>query len=287
MASSIEPYPGMELTPEMRGAVYIEERVVAGPPDEPDVRVLLYWPKGVSGTLPLVVSCHGGAFRMRADMFPALDAGLAMLGALVVSVDYRSVPDACYPAAPEDCYAALCWSVTHLDIDASRVVVTGGSAGGALAGAVALMARDRNGPDIALQALFVPVLDDRCHTTSMQQFEDAPIFGAVQARAMWDAYLGPNADRSKVSPYAAPARADDLSGLPPAFIQVGGLDPLRDEGIEYGVRLMAAGIPVELYCAPGQHHGVSEDARTANHARSLYHDAISAVIADRSSPPPC
>ena len=279
MTQPIAPYPGQELTDDMRRAVLIEEELVPGPPDQPDVRVLLYRRKEATGTLPVVLDCHGGGFRMRADNFPAIDARLAMLGAQVVSVDYRSVPDACFPAAPEDCYAALCWSVSSLDIDRSRVVVTGGSAGGALAAAVALMARDRGGPPISLQALNVPVIDDRCTTTSMQQFEEAPVFGAVQARQMWDAYLGVRADRSAVSPYAAPARAQDLSGLPPAFIQVGGLDPLRDEGIEYAMRLMAAGVPVELYCAPGQHHGQSEDGRTAAHSQELYHDAIAAAIA--------
>jgi acetyl esterase len=279
MPQSTAPYPGQELTEDMRRAVLVEEQLVPGPADEPDVRVLLYRSREATGTLPLVVECHGGAFRMRADNFPAIDARIAMLGAQVVSVDYRSVPDACFPAAPEDCYAALCWGVSSLDIDRSRVVVTGGSAGGALAAAVALMARDRGGPRIVLQALNVPVLDDRCITTSMQQFEEAAIFGAAQARQMWDAYLGAQADRSAVSPYAAPARAQDLSGLPPAFIQVGGLDPLRDEGIDYALRLMAANVPVELYCAPGQYHGLSEDPRTAAHSQALYHDAIAAAIA--------
>ncbi len=222
----------------MRAAVSIEERFAPGPADEPDVRVLLYRPKQDSGTLPLVVHMHGGAFRRRADNFPAIDARLAMLGALVTSVDYRSVPDHRFPAAPEDCYAALCWSVGTLDIDPRRVVVTGGSAGSALAAATTLMARDRGGPPIALQALYVPVLDDRGETTSMRQFVEAPVFGAREAHAVWEAYLGPEVDRTHLSPYAAPARAETLAGLPPAFIQVGGLDPLRDEGLRYAMRLM-------------------------------------------------
>ena len=112
----------------------------------------------------------------------------------------------------------------------------------------------------------------------MRQYDAAPLFGGREARLMWDAYLGADSDRATTSPYAAPARAATLAGLPPAFIQVNGLDPLRDEGIEYGMRLLAEGVPVELYCAPGQHHGVSEDPRTDAQAGALYHAAIRAAI---------
>lgn len=268
----------MELTDELRAAVRVEERWVPGPVGAPDVRVLLYRPVAVEGTLPLVVSMHGGAFARRADNFPAVDARMAMLGALVVSVDYRIVPEHPFPCGVEDCYAALCWAVAELDIDPARVVVTGTSAGGALAAACALMARDRGGPAITLQALVIPVLDDRCATSSMRQFVEAPLFGGRQAREMWATYLGSAAGASEVSCYAAPARATNLAGLPPAFIQVSGLDPLRDEGIEYALRLLADGVPVELYCAPGQHHGLSEDPRTHAQAAKVFADAIRAAL---------
>jgi acetyl esterase len=267
----------MELTREMLDAVVIEEQRAPSAGDGPDVRVLLYRPAGQGSPLPLVLNIHGGAFGMRADHFPASDAALAMLGALVVSVDYRSLPADRYPCAPDDCYAALCWAVNELDIDHRHVVVTGASAGGALAAAVTLMARDRGGPNITFQALNIPALDDRCETVSMRQYREAPVFGGRHAVEMWTAYLG-GQDRQFTPAYAAPNRAETLAGLPPAFIQVGALDPLRDEGIAYAMRLLEHGVPVELYCAPGMHHGFPADPRTAAHARMLYHDAITAAI---------
>jgi acetyl esterase len=277
-AEEIPVFPGMELTDEMLASVTIEERLVPGPQGAPNVRVLLYRPKSADGPLPLIVSMHGGAFALRADSFPANDARLAMNGALVVSVDYRIVPEHPFPCGVEDCYAALCWAVAELDIDPARVVVTGASAGGALAAAVTLMARDRGGPAISYQALMIPVLDDRCETASMRQYVEAPVFGATRAREMWATYLGPPADRADTSPYAAPARAQSLAGLPPAFIHVNGLDPLRDEGIEYALRLLAEGVQVELYCAPHQHHGMSEDPRTQAQAARIFQEAVRAAI---------
>jgi acetyl esterase len=279
MASDKEPYPGQELTDAMRSDLDIKERFIPGPAGSPDVRVLIYRPKVAASTLPLIVSIHGGGFAMKPDNFPGNDGRLAMLGALVVSVDYRITPDNPYPAGVEDCYAALCWAVgtDDIDIDRSRVVVTGVSAGGALSAATTQMTRDRDGPHISFQALVVPVIDDRCETPSMRQSEDSPIFGAKEARLMWDVYLG-DLDRATTPPYAAPGRAEDLSGLPPAFIQVGGLDTLRDEGIEYAERLLAAGVSVELYCAPKQHHAANEDGRTAKLASELYLAAVAAAI---------
>lgn len=227
---------------------------------------------------PLVVDMHGDGFALRADNFPAGPARLAKLGATVVSVDYRPSAGAPFPGGVEDCYAALCWATEVLDIDRERVAVTGVSAGGALAAALTLMARDWSGPAIVFQALVIPVIDDRCDTPSIRQYDEGPLFGGRLAKEMWGRYLGAGADQTTTSPYAAPGRAEDLQGLPPAFIQVNGLDPLRDEGIQYALRLMAADVPVELYCAPNQHHGMSENPRTAATATRLYHDAMPAAL---------
>jgi acetyl esterase/lipase len=268
----------MEMTAGQQAAVSVEERFVPG---DPPVRVLVYRPNDVTGALPLVLEIHGGAFCiLRADSFPLLCASYAMLGAVVVSVDYRLAPEHPFPIGAEECYAALCWAVKELDIDPGRVVVTGGSAGGALSAAVTLMARDRGGPAIAFQALNIPVLDDRLSTTSMRQFiGEHPGFNGDRAEGMWLHYLGEDADRSATSAYAAPARAESLAGLPPAFISVNGLDPLRDEGIEYARRLMGDGVPVELYCAPGAYHGAPpQDLRVTANSNRLMLEAIAAAI---------
>ena len=275
-------YPGMELTDEHRAGLDITERFAPGRDGEPDVRVLVYRPKDATGPLPLVLSIHGGAFvLLRADTFAGMDAGWALRHrCVVVGVDYRLAPEHPFPAGPEDCYSALLWGVSELDVDPARVVVTGGSAGGALSAAVTLMARDRNGPPIAYQALMIPVLDDRMATPSMQQYLASPGFSGSAAEGMWLHYLGADRDLATTSPYAAPARAASLAGLPPAFIEVNGLDPFRDEGIEYAQRLLAEGIPVELYCAPGMYHGAPPlDARVAANAGLLYDAAIGAAVA--------
>jgi acetyl esterase len=272
------PFPGQELTPELLAAVDREEQFAPGLNGAPDVRLLVYRPKRDRVGQPLVLDIHGGGFALRADNFPAGPAHLAKLGTTVVSVDYRPSTEAQFPGGLEDCYAALSWATESLDIDRERVVVTGVSAGGALAAAVTMMARDWTGPAIAFQALVIPVTDDRCATPSIRQYEEGPLFGGRLAKEMWDRYLGAGVDRTSTSAYAAPARAEDLRGLPPAFIQVNGLDPLRDEGIEYALRLMAADVPVELYCAPNQHHGMSEDPRTAAVAQTLFQGAMRAAL---------
>jgi acetyl esterase len=278
MTSELDPFPGQELTLELLAAVDREERFAPGLNGAPDVRLLVYRPKKAPSDQPLIVEMHGGAFARRADNFPAGPARLASFGATVVSVDYRPSPETPFPGGVEDCYAALCWATEVLDIDQERVAVTGVSAGGALGAAVALMARDRSGPAVAFQALVIPVIDDRCDTPSIRQYDEAPLFGGRLAKEMWVRYLGADADRATTSPYAAPGRAEDLRGLPPAFIQVNGLDPLRDEGIQYALGLMAADVPVELYCAPNQHHGMSADARTAAAATRLYQEAMQAAL---------
>ena len=274
----------MPLAHAQREALDIEERFVPGPENSPDVRVVVYRKKGASGRQPLLLHLHGGAFCMlHPESFAGMEAGWAIdHDCTVVSVDYRLAPEHRFPAGPEDCYAGLLWAVASADelgIDPERVVVTGGSAGGALTAAVCLMARDRGGPKIAFQALTVPVLDDRLDQPSYAQARDAEGFNSRGAIGMWLHYLGEDYDRERTSPYAAPARAENLAGLPPAFIQTNGLDPLRDEGVQFALRLMAEGIDVELYNAPGLFHGAEPlNQRTARQAARLLDEALGAAL---------
>lgn len=227
-------------------------------PDGNAIPIELYRPRGATGPLPAVLHFHGGGFIYGRSV-PGEDrtavAIAEQVGAVGISVDYRLAPEDPYPAGLEDCYAALVWTAGHaagLGIDPARIAVTGKSAGGGLSAAVSLLARDRGGPAIAYQSLYIPTVDDRGATPSARTITDArfPINSASMGRS-YDLYLP---DRTNVPPYAAPARCADLSGLPPAYVLVCGLDPLRDEGVDYARRLMDADVPVTLHNVPGAWH---------------------------------
>ncbi|MGB0388050.1 MAG: alpha/beta hydrolase [Ardenticatenaceae bacterium] len=234
------------------------ERTIPGPDGAPDVPIRIYMPKDRDEAGPGFVNFHGGGFilgNLESEHARCL-AMTAQGGAVSVGVDYRLAPEHPFPAGVEDCYAALKWVAEHaeeLKIDPTKIAVGGGSAGGNLSAAVALMARDRGGPAVAFQLLIYPVIDDRCETPSMKDGKGLYIWDSQNSLDMWDQYIG--TDRSNVSPYAAPARATDLSGLPPAYVMTAEHDPLRDEGITYALRLMQAGVQVELHNYPGTVHG--------------------------------
>ncbi|MFV0131678.1 alpha/beta hydrolase [Streptomyces sp. HMX112] len=228
----------------------IEDRTV---PADPDVPVRIYRPNGARGT---IIWLHGGGWVM-GDLdtdhhFAARIAAGA--GTVVISVDYRRSPEHRFPAALDDTYAVLTWTAEHaaeLDIDPNRIAVGGHSAGAGLAAAVALRARDQQGPAIRFQLLNQPLLDDRQETWSQRNFTDTPLHDRDTLTAAWRHYLG----SKPATPFAAPARADDLSGLPPAYVATAEFDPLRDEGITYALRLLQAGVSVELHQWPGTFHG--------------------------------
>ncbi|GII79498.1 esterase [Sphaerisporangium rufum] len=228
----------------------IEERTV---PADPEVAVRIYRPNQARGA---IVWLHGGGFVM-GDLstehpWAARIAGTA--AAVVISVNYRLAPENPFPAALDDAYAVLTWTAEHaadLGLDPERIAVGGHSAGANLAAAVALRARDRQGPPIRFQLLNQPQLDDRQETWSQRNFTGTPWMTREKATAAWRHLLG----SEPATPYAAPARAADLSGLPPAYIATAEFDPLRDEGIAYAMRLLEAGVSVELHQWSGTFHG--------------------------------
>jgi acetyl esterase len=243
--------------------VSIEDRCVPGPKGAPDVKVRVYSPSGRTA-VPGLLDIHGGGFVVGdIEMEHAVASRLAsMLGIVVVAVEYRLAPENPFPAGLEDCYSVLEWMVAEheeLGIDPARVGVYGQSAGGGLAAALCLLVRDRGGPQLCFQFLGIPELDDRLETPSMKAFVDTPVWHRPNAVMSWRYYLGDEAEgvREEVSQYAAPARATDLSGLPPAYVSTMEFDPLRDEGIIYALRLMQAGVTVELHSYPGTFHGSS------------------------------
>lgn len=256
--------------------VVIEDRHVPGPDGAPDVRVRVYRPAGDGEGRPGLYWIHGGGMILGA---PEMDDAMLIsyveqLGVVAVAVDYRLAPEHPHPAPVEDCYAGLVWtakSAGELGIDPSRLAVGGASAGGGLAAATVLLARDRGGPEVAFQLLLCPMLDDRNITPSSHQFAEAVVWDRTANLFGWTALLGDRIGADDVSPYAAPARATDLAGLPPAFVDVGELEVFRDEDVDYALRLSQAGVSTELHLYPGGFHGFDmmvPDAALSKRARA-------------------
>jgi acetyl esterase/lipase len=232
---------------------------------------------------PAAVYYHGGGMILgNIDLVNSTVAGyVSASGVPILSVDYRLAPEHPHPTPSEDAYAGLVWLYEHaaeLGVDPARVAVVGESAGGGLAAAVALLARDRQGPPIAGQLLFYPMLDDR------NLAPDPYLAGHVgwnwdDNRTGWGALLGDAAGGPGTSPYAAPARAADLAGLPPAYIEVGQLDAFRDEDLTYALRLSQAGVPVEFHLHPGAPHGFDGIAPGADVSQRALADRVRVLAA--------
>ena len=232
----------------------IADHEIPGPDGSIPVRV--YTP-GAPAPRPLVVFFHGGGF-----VFCSIDTHdgpcrrLAnAAGAVVVSVGYRLAPEDPFPAGLEDCYAATVWSHDHADelgADPQRLAVAGDSAGGNLAAATTLVARERGGPAIRFQALVYPVIDAACDSASYDENASGYFLEARDMHWFWNHYLGTAGDRS--DPHASPIRAD-LAGLPPAVVVTAQYDPLRDEGEAYAAALRDAGVAVSHRRFDGMIHG--------------------------------
>jgi acetyl esterase/lipase len=255
------------------GAFTVEERTVPGPAGDPDVLLIICLPTSAGGSVPALYYTHGGGMisgSSRDSLGDLLDLA-EPLGAAVVSVEYRLAPETPHPGPVEDCYAGLVWTAEHvaeLGIDPDRIVLVGGSAGGGLAAALALLARDRGGPALAGQLLMCPMLDDRNDSPSVHQMAGLPMWNRQANEVGWTALLGDARGGPDVSPYAAPARAADLAGLPPTFIDVGSADSFRDEDVTYAGRIWLAGGSAELHVWPGGFHGFDGMVPTAGIAKA-------------------
>ncbi|WP_330274955.1 alpha/beta hydrolase [Lentzea sp. NBC_00516] len=247
--------------------------------DADGVPVLVLRPAGVAEGPP-VLHVHGGgmvAGTRRSDLH-VLAEWVSELGVTLFSPEYRLAPENPHPAPVQDCYRTLTWMERN---GFTSPVVAGTSAGGGLAAAVTLMARDHGGPAVRGQLLIYPMLDDRCETPSSHQFLDGTIWVRSSNITGWTALLGDARGGPDVSPFAAPARATDLSGLPPTYVDVGSVDVFRDEAVGYASRIWQAGGNAELHVWPGGCHGFDQlapEAALSRRARATRMDWLSRVI---------
>lgn len=234
------------------------DRISVTVPADPPVSLRISRPRNGPALMPCVYSIHGGGFvngSARTDdvRFDEWCQRLAFVG---VSVDYRLSPETPYPGPLDDCYAGLEWlfaNASELGVDQDRIGLLGVSAGGGLAAGTALLARDRGDHHPAFLMLHSPMLDDR-QITESSQWEDVPVWGPASNAFGWRAYLGDAYGGADISPYAAPSRAADVSGLPPTYIAVGSMDGFHDEDIEFAGRLSRAGVPTDLHVYAGAPH---------------------------------
>jgi len=276
----MRPYAIAPLEPLLEGRSVRRREETIRSQDGAELALTVLAPEGSVGLAPGVLWLHGGGMVM-GDRFSQIDIPLEwldQLGAVVVTVDYRLAPDATGTALVEDGYAGLLWLAEHaeeLGVDPARLVVAGTSAGGGIAAGVALLARDRATPSVAAQVLICPMLDHRGGTVSTRQYPAPNVWSRESSAFAWDALLAGTAPDA-VSPYVSPAVAEDLSGLPTAFIDVGSAEVFRDEAQAYAARIWAAGGQAELHVWAGGTHGFDAMAphttlgRTARHTRTAW-----------------
>ncbi len=252
--------------------VSIEKKMVPGLPGEPCVLVAIYRPVHTSEEkTPGILDIHGGGMISCniTQEEPTCISLVEQMNCTVVCPEYRLSPESVFPAALNDCYAAFLWMVNNADelnIQPEKICVSGGSAGGCLAAAVSIKARDENGPRIMGQFLSYPMLDYR--NTTPSSYEEAVYWTREQNIIAWSMYLGTDKPEH-VSALASPAMLQDYSNLPPALIIIGTVDVFRDESIAYAQNLMQAGVDVELHVVPGVFHGAESYAPSVGIAQKL------------------
>jgi acetyl esterase/lipase len=258
------------------GAINFTERRIPGSEGAPEISLLICRPGGSAGPRPAVYFTHGGGMILgnNRNLIGEMLDWVQELGIVLVSVEYRLAPEHPFPAGLEDVYAGLLWTVEHakeLDVDPGRLVVSGPSAGGGLTAALTLLVRDLDGPVPAGQLLVCPMLDDRNDSPSARQMAGVGAWDRTANDTGWTALLGERRGGPDITAYAAPARAEDLSGLPPAFIDVGSAETFRDEVVAYASRVWQAGGEAELHVWPGGFHGFDAlvpDAELSRRARA-------------------
>lgn len=269
MASQIPEIPG----------VSVSDHHAPSANGDPDVFVRVYQPENRPETLPALLWIHGGGYVL-GDVAgdDARAKGLALaLNCVIASVEYRLAPEHPYPAPLEDCYAALKWLAGQADkfgINKSRIAIGGASAGGGLAAGLGLLARDRGEVDLCYQLLIYPMIDDTNIEQASDSVPDAPLWTRANNLIGWRSYLGQEPGGEGISQYAAPTRAEDLSGLPPTYIGVGTPDLFRDEDIAYAQRLMQAGVPTELHVYADGFHGFDGFAPESDAAQRFMGEQI-------------
>jgi acetyl esterase/lipase len=273
------------------GRFAVSERAVPGLPGSPEVALLICTPTDAPGPRPVIYHTHGGGMFSgdhRTGLDSLLDAA-GLFGAALVSVGYRLAPEHPHPAPVDDVYAGLLWTAGHateLGLDPDRIVVAGTSAGGGLTAALALTVRDKGGPRLLGQLLMCPMLDDHNDSASLRQMDGRDVWDRTWNGFGWTALLGAARGGPDVAPYAAPARAVDLSGLPPAYIDAGSAESLRDEGIAYASRIWQAGGEAELHVWSGGFHTfdmIAPDARISRAAREARHSWLARLLAADSA----
>jgi acetyl esterase/lipase len=263
-------------------AVTRTDHMVPGLNGAPDVRVRHYRPADQSGIVPCLYWIHGGGHvlgQIEQDD-PMMDHIVETVGSAVVSVDWRRPPDHPFPAPMDDCYAGLSWthrSAAELGVDPDRIAIGGASSGGGSAAGLALLARDRGEIPVCFQLLVYPMLDDRNVTPASVALTEPKVWNRQSNLIGWRSYVGDVVGTEGVSPYAAPTRATDLTGLPPAYLPVGDLDLFVDEDIEYAQRLQQADVPTELHVYPGGIHGFDLLAPNSGLAQRFIRDRDEAL----------
>ncbi|MGD8417546.1 MAG: alpha/beta hydrolase [Pseudomonadales bacterium] len=267
----------MAAQPRPPSRVEVSTDTATVPTTDGNVDVFIYR-KSSRPAQPALLWIHGGGYIIGSADDERARVIAGTLDITVVSVDYRLAPEHPFPAGPEDCYATLEWmrhEAGPLGIDPDRIAMGGASAGGGMTAGVALMNRDRANHPLKLQMLLYPMIDN-LHDTESGQYENHPIWNQGTSFRAWEMYLN-GTPREAASPYAAAARATELTGLPPTYICVGTEDLFRDEDVEYARRLIAADVPCELALFPGLYHGGDMFVPDAAISRRLQRSFLAAL----------